>query len=504
MANIMFQSKIANNLSGIVDGAIQSLFFSITFFISFLFLFKLVTKLRITSIAPKLAPGPWPKLPLIGNMWCLAGSLPHHALRDLAKKYGPLMHLQLGEISAVVVSSPRVAKELLKTHDIAFANRPGSLASEIILYNGTDIAFSPYGDYWRQMRKICTLELLSAKKLSSGIAINLTQKIFSLSNAITCKAAFGKRCKGQDVLIELMKELALSSGGFDVSEIFPSLKPLHFLSGLRPKLMKLHQKFEQFLDTIIEKHIESLKRAPKDSSAPGEEDLLDVLFRLKERGDLEFPITIKNIKAILMDIFSAGIETSSTTLEWAMSELIRNPRVLVRAQGELREALKGKKTVHEVDIQGLSYLKSVIKETLRLHPALPLLLPRECREQCEVGGYIIPVKTKVIVNAWAMGRDSEYWHDAESFIPERFENSSIDFTGNNQEYIPFGGGRRMCPGVTFGLANVELPLAQLLYHFNWELPDGIKPEYLDMTESFGTTAGRINNLYLIAASHSSL
>ncbi|KAK3027422.1 hypothetical protein RJ639_042062 [Escallonia herrerae] len=425
----------------------------------------------------------------------ISRSLPHHALRDLAKKYGPLVHLQLGEISAVVVSSPRVAKELLKTHDIAFANRPGSLASEIILYNGTDIPFSLYGDYWRQMRKICTLELLSAKKvqsfrslreeetrhlvesiqLSSGIAVNLTQKIFSLSNAITCKAAFGKRCKDQDVLIELMKELALSSGGFDVADLFPSLKPLHFLSGLRPKLMKLHQKFERFLDTIIEKHIESLKRAPKDSSAPGEEDLLDVLFRVKEHGDLEFPITIKNIKAILMDIFSAGIETSSTTLEWAMSELIRNPRVFARAQGELREALKGKKQY-----------------------------TRECREQCEVGGYIIFVKTKVIVNAWAMGRDSEYWHDAESFIPERFENSSVDFTGNYQEYIPFGGGRRMCPGVTFGLANVELPLAQLLYHFNWELPDGIKPEDLDMTESFGTTAGRINNLYLVATSHSSL
>ncbi|KAM7530860.1 hypothetical protein LguiB_034270 [Lonicera macranthoides] len=148
----------------------------------------------------------------------------------------------------------------------------------------------------------------------------------------------------------------------------------------------------------------------------------------------------------------------------------------------------------------LGYLKLVIKETLRLHPPAPLV-PRACREECEIDGYIIPINTKLIVNAWAIGRDLEYWKDAESFYPERFEGNGVDVLVNNCEYIPFGAGRRMCPGITFGLANVELPLAHLLYHFNWKLPNGMKPGDLDMSETFGITAERRNNLYLIATHH---
>ena len=181
-----------------------------------------------------------------------------------------------------------------------------------------------------------------------------------------------------------------------------------------------------------------------------------------------------------------------------MSEMMRQPRVLEKAQAEIRQAFRGKKEIHEKDIQNLSYLKLVIKETLRLHPPGPMLLPRECREPCEIDGYEIPLKTKVIVNAWAIGRDPAYWHDAESFIPERFANRSIEFNRTHLEYIPFGVGRRMCPGVTFGLANTEFPLAQLLYHFDWELPGRMRPEDLDMTEVFGTSVCRESNLYLVA------
>jgi cytochrome P450 len=185
-----------------------------------------------------------------------------------------------------------------------------------------------------------------------------------------------------------------------------------------------------------------------------------------------------------------------------MSEMMRNPRVLEKAQAEIRQAFKGKKKINEKDLQNLSYLKLVIKETLRLHPPGFMLLPRECREQCKIDGYEIPIKTKVIINAWAIGRDPAYWHDAESFIPERFADSSIDFKGTYFEYIPFGAGRRMCPGVLFGLANIELPLAQLLYQFDWELPGKMKPEDLDMIEAFGAVVRRKNNLHLIPTSFS--
>jgi cytochrome P450 len=142
----------------------------------------------------------------------------------------------------------------------------------------------------------------------------------------------------------------------------------------------------------------------------------------------------------------------------------------------------------------------VIRETLRLHPPLATLLPRECREQCKIDGYEIPIKTKVIINAWATGRDPACWLDAESFMPERFADSSNDFKGTHFEYIPFGAGRRMCPAVLFGLANIELPLAQLPYQFDWELPNRMKPKDLDMIEAFGLVVKRKNNLHLIPTS----
>jgi cytochrome P450 len=185
-----------------------------------------------------------------------------------------------------------------------------------------------------------------------------------------------------------------------------------------------------------------------------------------------------------------------------MSEMMRSPRVLEKVQAEIRQAFKGKEQIYEKDIQNLSYFKSVIKETLRLHPPAVLLMPRECREACEIDGYKIPVKTQVIINAWHIGRDPAYWHDAESFIPERFDSSSIDYKGTNFEYIPFGAGRRMCPAVLFGLANVELPLAQLLYQFDWKLPGGMKSDDLDMIEAFGGVVARKNNLHLIPTSFS--
>jgi len=193
----------------------------------------------------------------------------------------------------------------------------------------------------------------------------------------------------------------------------------------------------------------------------------------------------------------AGSDTSASVLEWVVAEIMKNPRVMEKAQSEVREAFRGKETIHEGDLDQLNYLKLVIKETLRLHPPVPLLIPRECTELTNIGGYEIPKKTKVMINAWALGRDPEYWSDAERFIPERFEGNSVDFKGTNFEYVPFGAGRRMCPGMTFGLASIMLPLALLLYHFNWELPNNMKPEDMDMIEHFGLVVGRENELRLI-------
>lgn len=200
-------------------------------------------------------------------------------------------------------------------------------------------------------------------------------------------------------------------------------------------------------------------------------------------------------------MFLGGTETSSTTIQWALSELMKNPNIMAKSQAEVRWVCRGKKDLDDNDLDELQYLKLVINETLRLHPASPLLGLRECREETEIDGYTIPYKAKVIVNGWAIARDPESWDDPENFVPERFENSSVDFNGNHYQFFPFGAGSRICPGMHFGLANVVYPLAQLLYHFDWRLPCGLEPEDLDMTETCGISATRKKHLYLIAIPH---
>ncbi|PIA26919.1 hypothetical protein AQUCO_08500010v1 [Aquilegia coerulea] len=466
----------------------------------------------------KLPPGPW-KLPFIGHLHHLLG-LPHHSLRDLAKKHGPLMLLQLGEVRMLVVSSPRVAKELMKTHDAAFADRPTLLAAEIFSYNYKGIIFSPYGQYWRQLRKICIQELSSAKKVQSwwpvkeeevsnligkissltGSPVDLSEILISLTNDIISREAFGKKCKDKDVFVSLMQEVLRLAGGFDFADLFPSLKFLHGIGGTKLKFLKTHRKVDKILEDIITEHRENRKRIETEKVGY-EEDLVDVLLRLQEDDDLAIPIEDTNLKAVILDIFVAGSESSSSTIVWALSEMMRNPRIMEKVQMEVRQILYSKEKVDQSDLNELKYLRSVIKETLRLHPPNVLIPPRTNRERCEIDGYEIPEQTKVIVNAWAIGRDPEFWSNAESFEPERFEDLSIDYRGANFEYIPFGAGRRICPGISLGVANIELALAQLLYHFNWKLPNGVKPAELDMTEVFGAKIWRKSHLILIPTLH---
>lgn len=497
---------------------IQSLIYVLSFLIILIFFLSKKT----TKASRKLPPGPR-KLPIIGNILQLAGEVQHRVITDLSKKYGPIMHLQLAEIPVLVVSSASIAKEVMTTHDLAFSNRSQIQVSKILLEGCKDVVFNEYDDYWRQMRKICTVELLTARKVSSfqsiredegwklvesiknslDSPINLTHKFGSLGNAITCRVAIGQRSEYQDELVHLIDTMTALANGFDIADLFPYYRFLHNITGLRSKLLKIRSQMHEIFYNIIKEHEEKRAKTTKDDNGRvvgEEEDLVDVLLRVQEKGGLQFPITSKNIQGIISDMLTAGTDTASVVLEWAMSNLVRNPKVMEKAQTEVREAFKGKTKIREADLQDLSYLKLVIKETLRLHPPAPLLLPRECREECEVEGYTIPVRTKLMVNAWAIQRDPAYWPNAECFEPERFMNKSIDYNGTNPNFIPFGGGRRSCPGIAFGIATAELPLALLLYHFNWQLPNGSKPEDLDMNEVLGGTLKRKTSLLLRAAS----
>ncbi|CAI0455250.1 unnamed protein product [Linum tenue] len=282
-------------------------------------------------------------------------------------------------------------------------------------------------------------------------------------------------------------------GGLSLWDLFPSSNLVRLVSGTERKLKKLHLEADVILEQVIGDHRVDGGGGVDDH----DKDLVDVLLNLstKNRG-LGFSITHLEIKAVILEVFLAGVETSATTMDWTMAEMIKDGRVLRKAQEEVRQVYRGNQNVDESNLHELKYLDLVIKESLRLHPALPLLFPRESREKVEICGYEIPAKTKVIVNAWAIGRDPRYW--AES---ERFLDCSINYRGSDFEFIPFGAGRKMCPRLLYATAIVKLTLANLLYHFDWKVPDGIKPENLDMTEVFTLVVGRKSSLCLIPVAY---
>ncbi|XP_062078743.1 cytochrome P450 71D11-like [Humulus lupulus] len=494
------------------------LFFSIVVFMVMKMLLK---NSQNSSSASKLPPGPW-KLPIVGNIHQLIGPLIHQTLGDLAMKHGPLMYLRVGEVPTIVISSPEYAKEVMRVHDITFASRPSNLFARIIFHDCTDLAFAPYGEYWRQLRKIFMQELLSAARVQSfkpireeemfnfiesissnlGDVINLNERLNMLMYNIISRAACGRTRSHNEEFLSVLMETTEVSIGFELADLFPSVKLFSQMSRSRPKLERLTQRAARIFEDIIHEHKQKM---PIDRNGDGEtdEDLVDVLLKFHDKDDLGFSLTSQNIYAIIFDIFGAGIETTATSVEWAMSEMMKNPRTMKKAQDEVREVFNKRGLVDETGLAEMNYLKSVVKESMRLHPIFPLLLPRESQEKCEINGYEIPAKTQTIVNSWVIGRDPRYWSEPESFKPERFLDSSIDSKGNNFDYLPFGGGRRICAGMSFGLHNVELSLALLLYHYDWILPNGMKHEDLDMTESFGATLKRKNalNLFPIACDH---
>ncbi|CAL9097008.1 unnamed protein product [Musa acuminata var. zebrina] len=467
-----------------------------------------------------LPPGP-SKLPIIGSLHHLLGGLPHRSLTALSKKFGPVILLKLGEVPTLVVSSTEAAAEIMKTHDVSFASRPTNLNLQTATYGDRGVGFTSYGFHWRELRKMSIVELLSAKRVQSfrfireeevlnlvrsivllsntGSTVNLSKKLVLLANDIGSRSVIGSKCKYQKEFIRIVMQTLEAAGGFSLADLFPSWPIIKLLSGATFKMQMLHRDMDAILNSIIQERRER-KSAEQPEEEEEEEALVDVMLRVQAEGSLSFPLADEDMKAMMLDMLGGASETSAGIMEWAMSELMRNPRVMRRLQEEVRETVGEKGKVTEKDINGMNYLKLVIKETLRLHPPVPLLLP-ESRETCEVLGYQIPEKTRVFVNVWALGRILDTGTIPLS-LSQRFErrNSMVDFKGTNFEFLPFGAGRRICPGMSFGLKSIELSLASLLYNFDWELPSGDEgmPQELDMSETFSITCRRKSDLCLRA------
>lgn len=418
----------------------------------------------------------------------------------------------------IIVSTAAAAKEMMKTHDTTFCARPLTSALEAVSKRGLGIVFAPYGDHWRQMRKICFLELLSAKRIASfgsirgeetdrfirsisaasGPLVNLSDMLAAYLTDTTVHTIMGGQFTEQDTLLRHVDEAVGIVSGVALPDLFPSSRLARALSTTLRRADAFRDAFLALMGHAIDDHLESRRTA--SSSQVHQEDIVDVLLRVQGEGNLEPPLTMNNIKAVLFDLLAGGTETTSTTLQWAMAELMRNPSMMSRAQDEVRAAFMAQNKVTEEGLGELSYLQCIIKETLRLHPPGPLI-PRECREHCRILGYDVPKGTTVLVNVWAISRDPECWDEPEEFVPERFVGSATDFRGNSFEFIPFGAGRRICPGMLFGLATIELALASLLFYFDWSLPEGTPPSELDMTETMGVAARKKVALWVRPTPH---
>lgn len=450
----------------------------------------------------------------------MLGSFPHRTLYNLAKKYGPIMSLRLGNVPTIVVSTPAAAELFLKTHDTVFASRPKSQAAWYLVYGAKDMALAEYGPYWRNVRKFCALELLSVTKIDSftgmrreeigllveGLrgataareVVDVSGKVAGLIEDMTCRMLFGRSRDERFDIHGVIQELMELLGAFNIADYVPFLGALD-LQGLTRRLKTTRKAIDKILESIIDEHEQDASCGHKRL----DRDFVDVMLSLKKNyssthDQLSNTIDRTNIKAIILDMIVGAIDTSHTAIEWTLSELIKHPRAMKRLQEELNAIVGENEMVEEAHLPKLEYLDMVVKESFRLHPVAPLLIPHESMEDTVINGYYIPKKSRIIINNWGLGRDINVWSDnVLEFLPERFTGRNIDLRGQHFQLIPFGSGRRGCPGMYLGLINIKLVVAQLVHCFSWELPIGTSPDELDMDEKFGLSLPRAKPLLAI-------
>ncbi|KAL2552084.1 Cytochrome [Forsythia ovata] len=484
----------------------------LTIVLGLLFALTLIQAFRSISTRGKnLPPGPAP-FPIIGNLHLL-GDQPHKSLAQLAKTYGPIMGLRFGSITTVVITSSAMAKEVLQKQDLAFSSRHVPNAIHAHNQFKYSVVWLPVASKWRSLRKVLNSNIFSGNRLDAnqhlrvrkvqeliaycrkssqaGEAVDVGRAAFRtslnlLSNTIFSKDLTDPFSDSAKEFKDLVWNIMVEAGKPNLVDFFPVLDKIDPL-GIRRRMTIHFGKVIQLFDGLINERLQRRK-----SLKCGNSDVLDVLLDTSEESPEE--IDRVHIERLCLDLFVAGTDTTSSTLEWAMAETLRNPETMKKTKAELAEVIGKGKVLEEADISRLPYLRCMVKETLRVHPPVPFLIPRRVEQEVEVSGYTVPKNSQVLVNAWAIGRDPTLWEKPLEFKPERFMESEMDVRGRDFELIPFGAGRRICPGLPLAIRMVPVMLGSLLNSFDWKLEGGIAPKELDMEEKFGITLQKAHPL----------
>ncbi|KAF5195189.1 Cytochrome p450 [Thalictrum thalictroides] len=497
----------------------EILFYFLLFLSFFLF-----SRFFLSKKTKNLPPSP-PTIPIIGHLHLLKKPL-YRSLASITDKYGPVLYLWFGSRPVLVVSTPSAVEDCFtKNNDIVFANRPHFfLMGKLLGNNYTTIDSAPYGPNWRNLRRISAIEVLSATRVHSygGIrldevksmvkrlsnigsdeyrTVEMKSMFFELTFNIMMRIIAGKRYYGEHVedleeakrFQEVVKETFVLSGASNIGDFLPFLN-LVGVKGFKKRIMSVVTRKDKAMQELIEER-RSLRKSEFNVEEK-EKTLIDVLLSLQETEPDYY--TDEMIRGFTWVMVAAGTDTSAGTMEWAMSLLVNNPQVIKKAQAEIDAHVEKGRLLNESDINNLPYLHCIINETLRMYPAGPLLVPHESSEDCVVGGFNIPRTTMLLINMWQIQNDPKLWDEPTKFKPERFEG--LEGTRDGFKFMPFGSGRRGCPGEGLAMRVVPLALGALIQCFDWER---VGDELVDMSEGLGLTLPKAEPLEVKCKTRSS-
>ncbi|KAJ6810780.1 isoflavone 3'-hydroxylase [Iris pallida] len=463
-----------------------------------------------------LPPSPPFRLPILGHLHLLSSSssrqLPvHRTLAALADKYGPVLLLRFGSRPVLVVTSPSAAEECFTKNDIVFANRPHLLVGKYLGFDYSNLGSAPYGPLWRNLRRFSTLEIFSSARtaalssLRMGEVRALLRELFSMSpSSDSCfrrvdmrmklsdltanmimQMIAGKRYYGESGTVgaeegerfrRMIKEMSYLSGAFNPEDWLPMMKWLGITNQLKKRMVQLGREIDEVLQEMVDGRRRSQRLDNTTEDMEEKKTIIDVMLSLQEKDPYYTDILIKGTITVL---FTAGTDTSARTMEWVLTMLLNHPEKLKKVRDEIDARVGHERLLVDSDLPNLPYLHNVIKETLRLFPAGPLLVPHESSAECTVAGYRIPRGTMLLVNAYAIHRDPKLWDEPTTFKPERFDG---DREATEFKNIPFGFGRRRCPGEVMGMRVMGLALGALIQCFEWER---VGEEEVDLAEGKG-------------------